>query len=89
MATGSFVTQNYSRSQTRQTDHLTKTSAHALQHLRSRKLRWGCGSPVVKASDHGRNVMSSSPVPLKTRRVGQQCTLNLSRVETSSRWCDS
>ncbi|GFT07038.1 uncharacterized protein TNCV_1415821 [Trichonephila clavipes] len=29
----------------------------------------------------------SSPVPLKTRRVGQRCTLNLSRAETSSRWC--
>ncbi|GFV21847.1 uncharacterized protein TNCV_4525341 [Trichonephila clavipes] len=33
-------------------------------------------------------VTSSSPVPLKTRRVGQRCTLNLSRAETSSRWCD-
>ncbi|GFY16549.1 uncharacterized protein TNCV_735761 [Trichonephila clavipes] len=32
-------------------------------------------------------VTSSSPVPLKTRRVGQICTLNLSRAETSSRWC--
>ncbi|GFU48329.1 pro-Pol polyprotein [Trichonephila clavipes] len=32
-------------------------------------------------------VTSSSPVPLKTRRVGQRCPLNLSRVETSSRWC--
>ncbi|GFW64966.1 uncharacterized protein TNCV_392321 [Trichonephila clavipes] len=32
-------------------------------------------------------VMSSSPVPLKTRRVGQRCTLNLSKAETSSRWC--
>ncbi|GFV81446.1 uncharacterized protein TNCV_51701 [Trichonephila clavipes] len=31
--------------------------------------------------------MSSSPVPLKTRRVGQRCTLNLSRAETSSHWC--
>ncbi|GFV32472.1 uncharacterized protein TNCV_1677581 [Trichonephila clavipes] len=30
---------------------------------------------------------SSSPVPLKTRRVGQRCTLNLSRAEMSSRWC--
>ncbi|GFV10617.1 uncharacterized protein TNCV_2122681 [Trichonephila clavipes] len=30
-------------------------------------------------------VTSSSPVPLKTRRVGQRCTLNLSRAETSSR----
>ncbi|GFU01735.1 uncharacterized protein TNCV_1522541 [Trichonephila clavipes] len=48
---------------------------------------WGCGSPVVKVSDHGRYVMSSRPVPLKTRRVGQRCTLNLSRAETSSHWC--
>ncbi|GFW90771.1 transposon Ty3-G Gag-Pol polyprotein [Trichonephila clavipes] len=30
---------------------------------------------------------SSNPVPLKTRRVGQRCTLNLSRAEMSSRWC--
>ncbi|GFW31311.1 hypothetical protein TNCV_2578921 [Trichonephila clavipes] len=49
----------------------------------------GCGSPVVKVSDHGRHVMSLSPVPLKTHRVGQLCTLNLSRAETSSRWCGS
>ncbi|GFW97613.1 uncharacterized protein TNCV_684831 [Trichonephila clavipes] len=47
----------------------------------------GCGSPVVKVSNHGRHVMSSIPVPLKTLRVGQRCTLNLSRAETSSRWC--
>ncbi|GFV64805.1 uncharacterized protein TNCV_809021 [Trichonephila clavipes] len=47
----------------------------------------GCGSPVVKISDHGRHVMSSSPVPLKTRRVRQRCTLSLSRAETSSHWC--
>ncbi|GFW51930.1 uncharacterized protein TNCV_1188611 [Trichonephila clavipes] len=32
-------------------------------------------------------VTSSSPVPLKNHRVGQRCTLNLSRAETSSRWC--
>ncbi|GFU63539.1 hypothetical protein TNCV_1000901 [Trichonephila clavipes] len=32
-------------------------------------------------------VTSSSPVPLKTRRAGQRFTLNLSRAETSSRWC--
>ncbi|GFW31180.1 sterile alpha motif domain-containing protein 5 [Trichonephila clavipes] len=32
-------------------------------------------------------VTSSSPVPLKIRRVGQRCTLNLSRAETSSCWC--
>ncbi|GFW58436.1 hypothetical protein TNCV_3512991 [Trichonephila clavipes] len=48
---------------------------------------WGCCRPVVSLSDHGRYVMSSSAVPLKTRRVGQRCTLNLSRAETSSRWC--
>ncbi|GFS75217.1 hypothetical protein TNCV_719271 [Trichonephila clavipes] len=32
--------------------------------------------------------MSSSLVPLKTSGVGKQCTLNLSRGQTSSRWCD-
>ncbi|GFV53686.1 DUF4817 domain-containing protein [Trichonephila clavipes] len=32
-------------------------------------------------------VTSSSPVRLKTRRVGQRCTLNMSRAETSFRWC--
>ncbi|GFU58686.1 hypothetical protein TNCV_1278481 [Trichonephila clavipes] len=31
-------------------------------------------------------VTNSSPVPRKTRRVGQRCTLNLSKAETSSRW---
>ncbi|GFX07660.1 uncharacterized protein TNCV_4159291 [Trichonephila clavipes] len=46
-----------------------------------------CGGPVVKVSNHGRHVMNLSPVPLKTSRVGQRCTLNLSRAETSSRWC--
>ncbi|GFT83948.1 hypothetical protein TNCV_2020261 [Trichonephila clavipes] len=34
-----------------------------------------------------RHVMSSSPVPLKAHRVEQRCPLNLSRAETSSRWC--
>ncbi|GFW61369.1 uncharacterized protein TNCV_4136871 [Trichonephila clavipes] len=48
---------------------------------------WGCGSPVVKVSNRGRHVMSSIAVSPKTRRVGQRCTLNLSRAETSSRWC--
>ncbi|GFS89448.1 hypothetical protein TNCV_1809631 [Trichonephila clavipes] len=46
----------------------------------------GCGSPVVKVSDHGR---SSSPVPLKTHRVRERCTFNLSRAQTFSRWCGS
>ncbi|GFW59243.1 uncharacterized protein TNCV_2781741 [Trichonephila clavipes] len=56
--------------------------------LTFRNIFQGCGSPVVKVSDHDRHVMSSSPVPLKTHRVGQRCTLNLSRTETSSCWCD-
>ncbi|GFS88938.1 hypothetical protein TNCV_5037911 [Trichonephila clavipes] len=46
----------------------------------------GHGSPVVKQSDLGWVVTSSSPVPLKTHRVGEQCTLNLSIAQTSSRW---
>ncbi|GFU68760.1 hypothetical protein TNCV_4400381 [Trichonephila clavipes] len=31
-------------------------------------------------------VTSSSPIPLKTCRVQQRCTLNLSRAETFSNW---
>ncbi|GFW37818.1 uncharacterized protein TNCV_4630231 [Trichonephila clavipes] len=38
-------------------------------------------------SYHGRHVISSSPIPLKTGRLGQRCTLNLSIAQTSSRWC--
>ncbi|GFU49015.1 uncharacterized protein TNCV_2333091 [Trichonephila clavipes] len=57
--------------------HLTNTDKNTL----------GCGTPVVKESDHGRHGMSSSPVPLKSCHVGHRCTLNLSRAETSSRWC--
>ncbi|GFV88464.1 uncharacterized protein TNCV_1242771 [Trichonephila clavipes] len=44
--------------------------------------------PDETVSDHGRHLMISSPVPLKTRRVRERCTLNLSRAQTSSRWCD-
>ncbi|GFY26111.1 hypothetical protein TNCV_354281 [Trichonephila clavipes] len=47
----------------------------------------GRGSLVVKVSDRGWQVMSSSPVLLKTRRAGERCTLNRSRAQTSSRWC--
>ncbi|GFW60736.1 hypothetical protein TNCV_570821 [Trichonephila clavipes] len=43
------------------------------------------GSLVGKVSDWGWRVMGLSPVPLKTRREGQRCTLNLSRAPTSSR----
>ncbi|GFX43239.1 hypothetical protein TNCV_2389471 [Trichonephila clavipes] len=45
------------------------------------------GSLVVKVSDRGWLVTSSSPVPLKTHRVSERCTLNLSRAQTSSSWC--
>ncbi|GFV76977.1 hypothetical protein TNCV_690471 [Trichonephila clavipes] len=45
----------------------------------------GCNSPVVKVSNHGRHVINSSPVPLKTRPVGERCSLNPSRAQTSSR----
>ncbi|GFT68497.1 hypothetical protein TNCV_1896941 [Trichonephila clavipes] len=62
-------------------------AGHLIQRSWFRIPPGSCGSPVVKVCDRGRHVMSSSPVPLKTRRVGQQCTLNLSRAETSSRWC--
>ncbi|GFW56084.1 uncharacterized protein TNCV_374901 [Trichonephila clavipes] len=51
------------------------------------KQSWDCGSPVVKVSDQGRHALSSSPVSLKIRHAGERCTLNLSRAQTSSRWC--
>ncbi|GFU96909.1 uncharacterized protein TNCV_859391 [Trichonephila clavipes] len=44
-------------------------------------------SQAVKVSDHGWSAMDSWPVPLKTRRLGARCTLNLSRAQTSSHWC--
>ncbi|GFW19628.1 uncharacterized protein TNCV_1605191 [Trichonephila clavipes] len=47
----------------------------------------GHGSLVVKVLDRGWRVMSSSRVPLKTRRVGERFTLNLLRAQTSSHWC--
>ncbi|GFS97637.1 hypothetical protein TNCV_2558211 [Trichonephila clavipes] len=64
--------------------------------IRSRHLTMGqndegsCSSPVVKVSDHGRHVVSSSPVPLKTRRVRERCKLNLSRDQNVLPlvWCD-
>ncbi|GFS62076.1 hypothetical protein TNCV_476471 [Trichonephila clavipes] len=48
-----------------------------------------CGrcSLVVNVSDRIWLVTSSSPVPLKTHRVGQRCALHLSRAHTSSCWC--
>ncbi|GFX45536.1 uncharacterized protein TNCV_2740731 [Trichonephila clavipes] len=49
--------------------------------------RSGRGSQVVKVWDRGWHVTSSSQVPVKTCRVGKRLTLNLSRAQTSSRWC--
>ncbi|GFW44744.1 hypothetical protein TNCV_4482891 [Trichonephila clavipes] len=57
------------------------TSVSELPHHTS-----GQDSLVVKVSDRGWLTTSSSPVPLKTRRVGKRCTLHLS-PQTSSRWC--
>ncbi|GFX21174.1 hypothetical protein TNCV_4367531 [Trichonephila clavipes] len=70
--------------------HLSTSSSQAVRHMtglrwRSRE-KYGRGILEVKISDHGRHVMISSPVPLKTRREGARCTLNLSRAQTSSRW---
>ncbi|GFU93229.1 histone-lysine N-methyltransferase SETMAR [Trichonephila clavipes] len=41
---------------------------------------------TAAVSDRGWLVTSSSPLPLKIRRVGERCSLNLSRAQTSSRW---
>ncbi|GFV67453.1 hypothetical protein TNCV_4621341 [Trichonephila clavipes] len=46
------------------------------------------GSRYWDITPHGIGT-SSSPVPLKIHRVGKRCTLNLSRAQTSSRWCSS
>ncbi|GFX16068.1 hypothetical protein TNCV_4703261 [Trichonephila clavipes] len=42
---------------------------------------------MVKDRTRGLRVTSSIPVPIKIRRVGQRCMINLSRAETSCRWC--
>ncbi|GFT11156.1 uncharacterized protein TNCV_1085031 [Trichonephila clavipes] len=42
---------------------------------------------VVKLSDSGWYMTSSSPVPLKNHRVRKRCTLNLPRDQTSFHWC--
>ncbi|GFX34582.1 uncharacterized protein TNCV_3658201 [Trichonephila clavipes] len=47
----------------------------------------GHGSLVVKVSDRGWCVMSSSRVRLKIHRVRERCTLNLLRAQMFSRWC--
>ncbi|GFT28075.1 uncharacterized protein TNCV_644631 [Trichonephila clavipes] len=45
------------------------------------------GSQVVKVSDRGWHVPSSSPLSLKICRVGERCTSNPWRAQKSSHWC--
>ncbi|GFU56996.1 uncharacterized protein TNCV_1778701 [Trichonephila clavipes] len=59
---------------------------NSIKTMISIKMR-GHGNLMVKVSDRGWHAMSSSRVPLKTRRVGELCTLTLLRAQTSSRWC--
>ncbi|GFU86052.1 uncharacterized protein TNCV_636811, partial [Trichonephila clavipes] len=48
----------------------------------------GRGSPVdCRYPSHGGQSHEFDPSTLRAHRVGQRCTLNLSRAETSSRWC--
>ncbi|GFU81979.1 uncharacterized protein TNCV_516601 [Trichonephila clavipes] len=55
------------------------------------KVKLGGSTPVAAVAEWYRyriaGFVTSCPVPLKTRRVGQRCSLNLSRAQTSSRWC--
>ncbi|GFW02449.1 uncharacterized protein TNCV_2454661 [Trichonephila clavipes] len=58
--------------------------------LPNTNLSWCCVVAVAEWSRYrimSGFIMSSSPVPLKSRRVGKRCTLNLSRAQTFSRWC--
>ncbi|GFV76342.1 hypothetical protein TNCV_4413211 [Trichonephila clavipes] len=59
-----------------------RTLSSLLNYLRA----FGDGPVAGVPGGQGWHVSSSSPVPQKTRRVGQRCTLNLSRAEMSSRW---
>ncbi|GFT85761.1 hypothetical protein TNCV_4027061 [Trichonephila clavipes] len=60
---------------------LTKWTALPLSHLVAPAAEWSRYWIVAGL------VTSSSPVPLKTRHVGERCTLNLSRAQTSCQWC--
>ncbi|GFX88667.1 uncharacterized protein TNCV_832971 [Trichonephila clavipes] len=65
----------------------TFTNIHVFSGTRTQALRVAAVAEWYRYRTVACLVTSSSPVPLKTRRVGQRCTLNLSRAETSSRWC--
>ncbi|GFV86196.1 uncharacterized protein TNCV_671931 [Trichonephila clavipes] len=47
----------------------------------------GRGGLGLWSRTRSRRVINSRLVPLKTHRVGDRCALNLSRAQTSSRWC--
>ncbi|GFX43989.1 hypothetical protein TNCV_4112681 [Trichonephila clavipes] len=47
----------------------------------------GRGSLVVKVMDSCPECHKFEPSSAETRYVGQSCKLNMSRAETSSRWC--
>ncbi|GFX64286.1 hypothetical protein TNCV_1500101 [Trichonephila clavipes] len=53
-----------------------------LQHFESSR-----GSLLVKVTDSWPACHEFELVPLKTLRLGERFTLNLSRAQTSSRWC--
>ncbi|GFV50030.1 uncharacterized protein TNCV_2354151 [Trichonephila clavipes] len=69
---------------------LKTRGVEGLMHVKSIEVlsfRWCCGAAVPEWYRYRIGaclVTSSNPVPLKTRRVAQRCTLNLSRAETSS-----
>ncbi|GFS99771.1 uncharacterized protein TNCV_1095771 [Trichonephila clavipes] len=54
-------------------------SVHLIKRTQERK----CSTCYLLIT---KGVTSSSPIPLKTRRVGVRCTLNLSRSQKSSCW---
>ncbi|GFT37135.1 hypothetical protein TNCV_1126161 [Trichonephila clavipes] len=69
------------------TNKITQTRISNIVIPRTYAIDGGRGSLVVKVSDRGWHVTSSSLVPLETRLVGKRCMLNLSRAQFSSRCC--
>ncbi|GFY01592.1 uncharacterized protein TNCV_2607761 [Trichonephila clavipes] len=60
---------------------------HGLQRVEPFQQIWAAVAKLYRYRIVAGFVTSSSPVQLKSRRVGQKCTQNLSRAQTSSRWC--
>ncbi|PRD35321.1 UNVERIFIED_CONTAM: hypothetical protein NCL1_11868 [Trichonephila clavipes] len=54
---------------------------------RLRAVKSGRGSLVVKVLDRGWHVIEFDPSTSKDPLCRERCTLNLSRAQTSSRWC--